>query len=201
MNRTVVVGGAAVVMTAALWSQVAGAQTGTAGPTGATAWVHVRVEEAARSSRVSVNLPMPVVAAALKAAPETIAADGRIKLCLSRHSLSLADMRKAWEELKAAGDTELVSVEEKDETVKVARRGDLVQVRVNNPGQKEEVSVDLPVGVVDAALAGDGDTIDVKGLVQELQKRRGDIVRVNDKDSNVRVWIDETAAGASPAGR
>lgn len=197
MNRTLWVWTAALAVTAALGAGAVKAQTPASG---ATPWLHVRVDEAARSSKVSVNLPMPVVEAALEAAPDTIAAGGRIRFGCGRHGLSLADMRKIWRELRNAGDTELVSVEEKDETVKVARKGDLVQIRVRKPGDTEEVHVDVPVGLVDAVLASEGDTVDMKAVVRELQKRRGDIVRVRDKQSTVRVWIDE-AAGGSPEGK
>jgi hypothetical protein len=112
-----------------------------------------------------------------------------------RHRVALADLRNVWQELRTAGDTELVSVEEKDETVKVARKGDLVQIRVSKAGDKEEVQVDVPVGLLDAVLASEGDTVDLKTVVRELQKRRGDVVRVRDKESTVRVWIDEAAGG------
>jgi hypothetical protein len=137
---------------------------------------------------------MSVVEAALQAAPETIAREGRFQMG-GHNGVSVADMRKVWAELKAAGDTELVSVEDKDETVKVSRKGDLVMVRVERTGSEEGVRVDVPVSLVDAALAGEGDSIDVKALVRELQKRRGDVVSVNEKDSRVRVWIDESSTG------
>jgi hypothetical protein len=119
---------------------------------------------------------------------------GHIRIDMGRkHDLDLDDMRRIWRELKNAGDTELVSVEEGDETVTVARKGDLVQVRVSKPSEQEEVHVDVPVNLVDAVLAGTGDTVDVKMVIRELRNRRGDIVRVNDKDSAVRIWIDESA--------
>ena len=162
---------------------------------GAAAWVHVLVEETAQPSRVSVNLPLAVVEAVLEAAPQTLCSHGRVRIGLAKHHLELADLRRIWQELKNAGDTELVSVEAKDEQVKVARKGELVQIRVNEPGG-EGVKIDLPVSLVDAALAGDGDELDVRALLRELQKHRGEIVRVNEKDGSVRIWIDETAAGA-----
>jgi hypothetical protein len=189
MNRT---GFAAGVL--ALGGMVLGPTALQAQVGSAAAWLHVRVEEG-KGSKVSVNLPLTVVEAALKAAPETIAADGKFHLGRDRHDLKVADMRRIWAEIKSAGDTELVSVEEKDETVKVARRGDLVQVRVERVGSGEEVRVDLPVSLVDAALAGEGDSIDVKALVRELAKRRGDVVHVNEKDNKVRIWIDESNTG------
>jgi 2,4-dienoyl-CoA reductase-like NADH-dependent reductase (Old Yellow Enzyme family) len=158
----------------------------------------VRVDEDGRSSKVRVNVPLTVVEAVLEAAPAKIVDEGRIKIGHGRHGdhdLSLAEMRRIWQGLKDAGDTEIVSVEEEDGTVKVQRKGDLVQVRVSKPSGKEEVHVDVPVTLVDAVLAGSGDSVDVKAVIRELRGRRGDIVRVTDADSAVRIWIDESAAG------
>lgn len=189
MNRRWVVIGALAAGTLGVGTPGVRAQGGSA-----STWLHVRVEEGHKASKVSVNLPMSVVEAALQMAPEAIAREGRFQI--GHNGVSVADLRKLWAELKAAGDTELVSVEGKDETVKVSRKGDLVMVRVERPGTDEGVRVDVPVSLVDAALAGEGDSIDVKALVRELQKRRGDVVSVNEKDSKVRVWIDESSTGA-----
>ena len=191
MNRTGIAAGVLALGGTFLGAAALQAQGGPA-----AIWVHVRVEEGAKGSKVSVNLPLTVVEAALNAAPDAIATEGKFHVGRDNHGVSVADMRRIWTELKNAGDTELVSVEDKDETVKVARRGDVVQVRVNRAGGGEEVNVDVPVSLVDAALAGEGDTIDVKALVRELAKRRGDVVRVNEKDNKVRIWIDESNTGS-----
>jgi hypothetical protein len=195
MNRTVLAWVGTAVGSAGLLGGVAMAQKGSAGASQNAAWVHVRVEETDRASRVSVNLPMPVVEAALSAAPDTIVKDGRIKVGGHRHGMSLAEMRRIWREMRNAGDAELASIEEKDETVEVSRRGDIVHVRVTERSGKEEVEVDVPAAVVDAALGGEEDSIDFKALVQELRKHRGDVVRVTGDDGSVRVWIDENAGG------
>lgn len=153
-------------------------------------WLHVRVEEPAKGSRVHVNLPLNVVEVALKAAPDALVSHGRINLGRNGHGLSLTDLRRVWNELKSAGDTDLVTVEEKGENVRVGRKGGLVEVRVERKG-KEEVKVEIPVEVVDALLSGEGEELNVKAALAQLQTRRGDIVRVNDENSTVRVWIDE----------
>jgi hypothetical protein len=184
--------------------------------TDAPAWLHVRVEEAAKASKVNVNLPMTVVEAVLKASPEILEEHGKVKIG-DHHGMSLADMRKAWKELSAAGDAELVTVESDEENVRVARKGDLVLVYVDHkpgahkakaeaePGATKvektakaakhdgpgEVRVEVPVSLVDALLSGEGDTVNLQAAVSELKKRRGDIARVRDEDSNVRIWIDE----------
>ena len=171
----------------------AAAQTG-------TAWLHVRVEEVKQASKVSVNLPMAVVEEVLKASPEIIEKHGKVHLG-DEHGLKMADIRRAWKALAEVGDAELVTVESEDENIRVMRKGDLVQVFVDNkakPGKDgkpakggEEVRVEVPVSLVDAFLSGEGEEGNIQAAVAELQKRRGDIVRVKDDDSNVRVWIDE----------
>ncbi len=179
----------------------AAAQTG-------TAWLHVRVEEAKQASKVSVNLPMTVVEAILKASPEMIEKHGKVHFG-EEHGLKMADVRKAWKALAQAGDAEFVTVESEDENVRVLRKGDLVQVFVDakpkagkegKPGKPEEVRVEVPVSLVDAFLSGEGEEGNFDAAIAELQKRRGDVVRVKDDDSNVRIWIDEQNT-QPPAGK
>jgi len=156
------------------------------------AWVHVRVEEANRQSKVSVNLPVSVVDAALQAAPEEIMSHGRIHLGkMGRHDLTVSDLRKAWNELKATGDAEFATVEEDDEKVRIARAGNLMLVHVDKAGRNESVRIEIPIEVVDALFSGQGEELNLRAGFAELKKRRGDIVRVKDNDSTVRIWIDE----------
>jgi hypothetical protein len=175
------------------------------------AWLHIRVEEAHKSSKVHVNLPMTVVEAALKATPQIIEEHGKIHLG-DHHGMKLADVRRMWKQLSAVGDAEFVTVESDDENVRVQRKGELVLVYVDHkpsakkaaadkpkaeadeaakPRGAEEVRIEVPVSLVDALFSGEGDEVNIQAAVAELQKRRGDIVRVHDVDSNVRIWIDE----------
>jgi hypothetical protein len=174
-------------------------------------WLHVRVEEAKDATKVAVNLPLSVVEAVLKASPEMIERHGKIHLG-REHGLKLADLRRVWKELAAAGDADLVTVESEDENVKVQRKGDVVLVvvdqkpRTDKEGKAkkrgEQVRVEVPVSLVDALLSGEGEEANIEAAVTELRKRRGDIVRVQDDDSHVRVWIDEqNTQPAAPAGK
>jgi hypothetical protein len=175
----------------------------------ATPWLHVRVEEARDATKVAVNLPLSVVEAVLKASPEMIEKHGRIHIGHD-HGMKLADLRRIWKEIAAVGDAELVSVESEDENVKVQRKGDLLLVFVDHkakPGKEgkqekdaEQVRVEVPVSLVDALLSGEGEEANIEAAVSELKKRRGDIVRVQDDESHVRVWIDEQNTQA-PAGK
>jgi hypothetical protein len=155
------------------------------------AWLHVQVEEA-KGSKVHVNVPLSLAEIALKSAPKAIVDDHHIRF--GRHNeFKVSDMRRLWAELKAAGDTDFVTVQDESDggTVKVSRKGDLVQVRVTGDRRDGNVTVDVPVSLVDALFAGDGDEVDVQGALRELSKRRGDIVRIEGGNDNVRVWIDE----------
>ena len=202
MRKSILVGVGLLALSVLPAAQVA-AQTGT------TAWLHVRVEEAKQASKVSVNLPMAVVEAVLKASPEMIEKHGKIHLG-DEHGIQMADLRKAWKALAAVGDAELVTVESEDENIKVMRKGDLVQVFVDKKARTgkdgkalqggEEVRVEVPVSLVDAFLSGDTEEGNFTAAIAELQKRRGNIVSVHDEDSNVRVWIDEQNT-QSPAGK
>ena len=184
---------ARVLAFAALAVPLAGGTAPAATSSDAAAWVHIRVEEPKRRSLVRVNLPLPAVEAALKAAPDVIASKGRIHLGGDHRHLDVADFRRMWNELRSAGDTEIVSVEEDDERVNISRKGDLVLVRAQKSSGRETVHVDLPVALVDALFSSSGDELNVKAAVAELRKLRGDVVRVDDHDSTVRIWIDERA--------
>lgn len=176
-------------------------------------WLHIRVEETLKPSKVTVNLPLTVVEAALEAAPELIEKHGKMHMG-GQDGIQLADLRRVWKQLAAAGDADFVTVESEQEDVRIRRRGDVVQIFVNDrkgaagtakaeaepsvkaeahkPGRPHgEVRVELPVGVVDALLSGEGEQVNVRAAVAELQKRRGDIVRVSERDNQVRIWIDE----------
>jgi len=199
--RKSILAGAGLLALVAL-SAPAAAQTG-------TPWLHVRVEEVKDATKVAVNLPLSVVEAVLKASPGMIEKHGRIHIGHD-HGLKLADLRRVWKELAAVGDAELVSVESEDENVKVMRKGDLVQVFVDQkakPGKDgkkgkgaEQVRVEVPTSLIDALLSGEGDEANIEAAIGELRKRRGDIVRIHDDESQVRVWIDEQNT-QTPAGK
>lgn len=176
-TRTAMLAAAVVLAGGSAWAQ--------------TPWLHVRVEEPAKDTRVHVNLPMPLVHAAMNMAPERIIEKGRIRLHHGHDHLKVADLRRLWKELKNAGDAEFVSVKEKDESVSVRRRGDRVLVDVEKTSDGEKIKVELPVAVVDALFANESLELDLKAATAELQKLRGDIVKVQGRDGTVRVWIDE----------
>lgn len=165
----------------------------------AAPWIHVEVtEQKEKGSTVNVNLPLSVAEVALEVAPDKIVKQGKIKL--PNNDISIAELRKLWNELRNAGDAQFVAVKEENQDISIARRGDKIEIRVQEAAsadsekQGSDVHVDVPVAVVDALLSGEGEELNFKNAIAELHTQRGEIVRVRDGDSNVRVWIDERSS-------
>jgi hypothetical protein len=163
----------------------------------APAWLHVQITGADDGSEnVNVNVPLSVAEPLLALAPRRILSDGQLNLAERNLPVNVSAMRDAWRALMAVGNTEFITVEEDDETVRVARNGEQIEVRVEDRGAggAETVEVQLPIAVVDALLSGDGDTLNVRAAIERLSELRGDIVRVTEDRRQIRVWIDEGAA-------
>ena len=128
---------------------------------------------------------------ALEIAPDDVFEKGRLKF--KHKDISVADMRRLWTELKASGDAEFVTVEEKDKTVRVARAGDYLRIHVRDQADKNEtVEIRMPLEVVDALLSGEGESMNIQAAIAQLKSQRGEIVTVEGSDSQVRIWIDES---------
>ena len=157
-----------------------------------TPWIHVEVDEnEADASHVKVNLPLSVVEIALEAAPEKIVDDGKIRMNHIDEDLDVEDLRRMWNELRSAPESEWVSVEQKEETLYIRRQGDQILVEVDNRKDGDTVHVQVPLTVVDALFSGEGQELNLKEAISELKSLRGDIVRVDDGETKIRIWIDE----------
>lgn len=152
-------------------------------------WFHLEVRENKEEPElVKVNLPVSMLDVALKIAKDKNFHQGKIRL--SSKEISVAEMRQLWSELKKAGNAEFVTVEKKEETVRIGREGNFVLVKVME-GKISKVDLRVPVPVVDALLAGSEDELDIKAaLLAMRQKNVGDILTVNDDKTQVRMWID-----------
>jgi hypothetical protein len=152
-------------------------------------WFHLEVREnKGEPELVKVNLPMSMVDVALRIAQEKKLHNGRIKL--PSNEISVPDMRELWNDLKKAGNADFVTVEKKNERVRIAREGSFVIINVLEK-DASKVDVRVPVAVVDALLTGTGDELDIKAALLAMQQKNiGDIVTVNDQQTQVRLWID-----------
>ena len=168
----------------------------TAAPAGAQeaqSWLHVQIEGGGdNDGNVAVNLPLQAVGAVMAMAPDDILSpDGRLVVA-EEHGLSVSEIRLAWQGIKDAGDAEFVTVRHEERTVRVARAGDQIEVRVQGVEDNDEtVRVDLPLALVDALLSGEGETLNVAAALDLLSTLRGDIVRVTEEERQIRVWVDD----------
>jgi len=153
-------------------------------------WIHIEVLEAGQKEpKVKVNLPIQLARTALQMAPDDVMDDGHIRI--DHNDVSVSDLRKMWKEVREAGDAEFVTVQEKDSTVKVSRKGSKLYVHVDEKDSGDQVRVEVPVSLVDALLAGSGDTLNVDAAVAELERMGpGEVVHVVDGEDSVRIWIE-----------
>ncbi len=159
--------------------------------TAGTPWIHVQVvEEGVDGEKVSINLPLSLIQVAIDVAPEDALSQAQVQL--EQHGLSVSDLRRLWNELRDAGQGEFVTVESNEERVRVLRRGDDIVVDVEEAAPEgKTVHIEVPVSVVDALLSGEGEELNLEQMVARLQDQRGEIVRVNEGESQIRIWINE----------
>ena len=159
-------------------------------------WLHVQVTgEDDGAENVAVNVPLSAAEPLFALVPHRILSDGQLSLAGREVPVNVGAMRDLWRVLMEVGDTEFVTVDGEDETVRIARVGDQITVQVEDRDEEgtETVDIQLPIVVVDALLAGNGDTLNVRAAVERLGELRGDIVRVSENERQVRIWIDEVA--------
>ena len=166
--------------------------------TGPQPWLHVQVTgEDDGAENVAVNVPLSAAEPLFALVPHRILPDGQLSLAGREVPVNVGALRDLWRALMEVGDTEFVTVDGEDETVRIARVGDRITVQVEDRGEEEAdtetVDIQLPIVVVDALLSGNGDTLDVRAAVERLGELRGDIVRVSEDERRVRIWIDEVA--------
>lgn len=158
-------------------------------------WIHVRVLKQ-DGAKISVNLPFSLIEVALDiVGKEAFKGRGRMRLG-RRHGVDLADLRRMWNELREAGDAEYINADDDDgKSVRIFRQDERVMIQVDENGQ-EKVRVEVPFSVVDTLLAGDGDELNLIGALRELANANdGEIIKVHDGDTDVRVWIDTNSQG------
>jgi len=162
-----------------------------------TRWLHVKVEEMGeRAETVRVNIPLAVAEKVLPAISFDNVRGGKLKLregkiILGDERLDV-DVRAILEALRTVGDAEFVTVESADETVRVAKQGGYLVATVDErTGSEDKVNVRIPFAVVEALLSGAADELDLLAAVRALsQHGDGVLVTVQDKKTNVRVWVD-----------
>ena len=145
----------------------------------------------------NINLPLSAVEPLLSLVPHGVLSD--LLLDLAGDEVNVGAMRDLWRAIAGVGEAEFVAVDGEDETVRIARTGDRINVQVQECDEDggETVDIRIPVAVVNALLSGDGETLNVHAAVEQLGELRGDIVRVSGGEHQVRVWIDDVTQPAN----
>jgi hypothetical protein len=153
-------------------------------------FLHVEVREGGgREESVKINLPLAVASEALQTLQEDLDEHGPFRL--DHSELPISDLRRMWRSMCDAGDTEFVAVREDGRTVRLYRQGDNVFVKVDDRDTNEIVRLQVPLVVMDALLAGDGETLNLPAAVDALARcGTGEILRIEDRSDFIRVWID-----------
>lgn len=150
-------------------------------------WLHVEVDSGNQDERVTVNLPLSLIEKALPMIPAEALAEGSIQF--EGSDFTIDNLREMWRELESQDDFTIAHVESPDETVRVAKEGAYLTVRVE--GTDENVRARIPVAVVDALFSGTGEQLDIRGALEALAAHgEGELVTVVDKNDTVRVWVD-----------
>jgi hypothetical protein len=158
-------------------------------------WIHIHVRDA-RDARVAINLPVSMVESLAGAIP--VEARGNARLRFDDDDISVAELRKAWRELRNHPDATFLTVDEADSNVRVAKQGRYLVVRAHERrgGRPGQVEMKIPGAVVDALLAGTGEQIDLVGALRALARHgEGELVTVDGSGETVRIWVDRHSEG------
>ena len=197
------------LMPAAALAQEAGHSASTA-----DRWIHVRVTSSDdKNETVKVNVPLDMAEKILPAINHDRLHNG--KVVIDRGDMQGVDVKAVLDAVRTAKDGEFVTVQSRDNDVRVAKEAGFLLVYVTDKSDMNHeaaakteaegksskmktkngphrVEVKVPMKVVDALFStGKADELDVLAAVRALASTGDiDLVSVKDDDNTVRVWID-----------
>ena len=202
--------GSALILAAATFlpSAAIAQETSTTSTSKSEQWIHVRVESKEdRGETVRVNVPVEMAAKVLPAIHQEKLHDGKVRIDSGKLNNDV-DLRAILDAVRTAKDGEYVTVQSKENNVRVAKSGGYLLVHVTDKsgekkaakdgkegakaaGHESRVEVKVPLKVVDALLSAGKDELDVLAALKALSAQ-GDteLVTVNDDENTVRVWVD-----------
>jgi hypothetical protein len=156
-------------------------------------WLHVRVENAdSREETVRVNVPLELAEKVLPTINRDRLHSGKIKV--DQIDCQGVDLHALLDAVRTSKDGEFVTVQSKDQDVRVAKQNNYLLVHVvdkKHGPRTEHVEVKVPMKVVDALFSAGDDELDlVAGLKALSMQGDTELVSVKDKDNTVRVWLD-----------
>lgn len=153
-------------------------------------YLHVRVDGTSNGEKVRVNIPLSLAEKVIPAIHQGPLHDGKVSI--GNMDTNCVDFPALVNAVKDAPDGEYVTVQDRDEDVRVAKiEGKMVVHVTDRGGDKEKVEVTIPWEVAQALSSANGKEIDLLAAIRALEKA-GDttLVTVTDNDETVRVWID-----------
>ena len=157
-------------------------------------WIHVRVVNTGdKGETVRINVPMSFAEAVLPAICAEKLNHGKVKF---GEKIDDIDLRAVFQAVRDSPDNEFVTVEKQDESVRVAKAGGnlLVKVRQKHAGKNadnQNVDIKVPLTVVQALLSGSKGELDVLAGIRALSAQGNmELVTVNGQSETVRIWTD-----------
>jgi hypothetical protein len=153
-------------------------------------WLHVAIDGGSDAERVRVNLPLSFVEVVLPRIEAGELRDelGRDGIRIGGSELSREDVAAILAAARTAPDGQILAADRLDESVRIAKQGDVLTVRAQE--DEEIVEARIPLSVLEALFSGEDD-LDLLAAVRALEKHaEGVRVEVEGGGETVRVWID-----------
>ncbi len=153
-------------------------------------WIHIKVDDTARGELVRVNVPLSFAEKVLPTINHGELREGKVHI--SHANIDDVDLHALLDAIRTAPDNEFVTVQSKDEDVRVAKSNGNLVVHVLDKREKDKkVDITMPMTVVDALFKSGTNDLDLVAAVRVLGEL-GDttLVTIHDATQNVRIWID-----------
>jgi hypothetical protein len=170
-------------------------------------WIHVRViSKDDKGDTVRINVPIELAAKVLPAINKNNLRNGKVHID-SAH-MEDVDLRALLDAIRTSKDGEYVTVQGRDNDVRVAKSGGYLIIHVTDKNSnlisdamgehskasaphESKVEIKVPMKVVDALFSAGKDELDVLAALRALSNN-GDteLVSVKDQENTVRIWID-----------
>jgi len=115
------------------------------------------------------------------------------KVRIDSSDVNDVDLFALMDAIRTAKDGEYVTVQSKENDVRVAKEGNHLIVHVLDKGgsKKSQVEVKVPMKVIEALLSAGKDELDLVAALHALGAQ-GDteLVSVKDSENTVKVWLD-----------
>ena len=144
--------------------------------------IRIEVKEYSNSEPTDVKLSIPAsMLEAFRPAFEEAIAD----IDIDGQEL---DLRGIWQEVRAAGPNEYVTINDGRESLSVSTTETDLVIQVFEDGEVD-ANIRIPLEIGDLLLGGD--TVDMDGLMDLLDSMRGlDLIRVDSNDADIRIWVE-----------